>query len=145
MILPKGSIISLAAKSEYDPLNPNAATWHAISEHNRSELSQEVERIEKQHRTINGSMRKWWVADKHTWSTSWDMLPHTSTYTVDNKWGGQDIETFYAANPGDFWLQIRKPDATFTIANVVFKSFSKSVQKRGRYEFWKIDLSLEEV
>lgn len=145
MTLPKGSIWKWAAKSEYDPLNPGAATWHDISEHNRSELSVSIERIEKTHRTVNGSLRKWWVADKRSWSTSWDMLPHSVTYTVDGKWGGSEIEAFYNANPGDFWVSIKQPDASTVVYHVVFKDFSKSVQKRGRYEFWNIDLSLEEV
>jgi hypothetical protein len=143
MILPKGSIMSWTLT--HDPLNPNATVWNDISEHNRSELQVSVERIEKTHRTANGGLRKWWTADKKTWSTSWDMLPHSATFTVDGKWGGSEIESFYTANPGAFWLSITKPDATRGIYRVVFKDFGKGVQKRGRYEFWNIDVSLEEV
>lgn len=143
--LPKGSIMSWAAKSEYDPLNPGAATWHPISEHNRAPLQVSTERIEKTHRTSTGLLRKWFVADKKTFNTSWEDLPHSATFTVDGKWGGSEIETFYSANYGDFWIQIRQPSGTQNIYRVVFKDFGKSVKKRGRYEFWDIDVSLEEV
>lgn len=131
--------------SNYDPASPGSATWNNISEHNRAELSVDVERIETTTRTVNGSLRKWFVADKRTWSTSWDMLPHSATFTVDNKWGGSEIENFYNTVPGDFYISIRQPDGSGGIYHVVFKSFSKTVQKRGRYEFWNIDVSLEEV
>jgi hypothetical protein len=145
MNLPKGSVISLAAKNEYDPLNPGAATWHALSEHNRAPLSIDTERIEKATRTARGSLRKWFIADKKTISTSWENLPHLASKTVDGKWGGAEIEAFYVANYGDFWVQVRQPDGTTTVYNMVFKSFGKSVQKRGVYEFWNIDASFEEV
>lgn len=145
MNLPKGSIMSIAAKAEYDPLNPGAATWHPVTEHQRSALSVSIERIGEEHRTVNGSMRKWFVADKRTFSTSWEGMPHSATFTVDGKWGGSELEAFHAANYGDFWLQIREPSGTTTVYKVVFKTFSKSIAKRGRYEFWDIDLSLEEV
>lgn len=142
MILPKGSIMSWASLAEYaeDP-----KVWHAVSEHNRSELNVSVERIEKSHRLANGTLRKWHVADKRTFGTSWDMLPHNFAYTVDGNWGGEEIEEFYNDTPGDFYLSIMTPDGVGSEYHVVFKDFSKSVQKRGLYEFWTIDISLEEV
>jgi hypothetical protein len=130
---------------DYDVLNPGAATWNDISEHNRAALQVSVERIENSHRTASGRLRKWHVADKRTWSTSWEGLPHAVMFTVDGKWGGEEIEAFHADHVGDFWLQISQPDGTKEVTQVVFKDFSKSITKRGRYEFWDIDVSLEEV
>lgn len=46
-----------------------------LSDHNRSEIAFEPERIEKRQRTINGRMRSYHVADKMTFSTSWENLP----------------------------------------------------------------------
>ena len=145
MFLPKGSILSFAAKSEYDPLNPGAATWHDASEHNRAPVQVSVERIEKAHRTAAGTQRKWFIADKKTWSTSWENLPHGALFTVDGKMGGEELEGFYSDNYGDFWLKVRQPDGSDSIYQVMFKDFGKSIEKRGRYEFWNIDLSIEEV
>lgn len=145
MYLPKGSLISWASKAEYDPLNPLTATWHDVSEHNRAPVQVSVERIEQSHRTVSGTMRKWFVADKRSWSTSWENLPHTTEFTVDGKWGGSEIENFYNVQYGDFWLRIRQPDGSDGVYQVVFKDFGKTIEKRGRYEFWNIDASLEEV
>jgi hypothetical protein len=93
----------------------------------------------------NGTMRKWFIADKVTLTTSWDMVPHDLNFTVDGYWGGSDIENFYRTNTGDFWAQVRLPDGSTKEYRVVFKNFDKSIQKRGRYEFWNISLALEEV
>lgn len=135
--LPKGSILSLGLAS--------TGPWNRLTEHNRAALQVDTERIEKSSRMANGTMRKWFIADKITLTTSWDMVPHDSTFTVDGYWGGSDIEAFYRANTGDFWAQVRLPDGSTKEYRVVFKNFDKSVQKRGRYEFWNISLALEEV
>ena len=46
-----------------------------LSDHNRSEMSFNSERIEKRERTINGRMRSYHIADKLTMSVSWNNLP----------------------------------------------------------------------
>lgn len=138
MILPKGSILQVATTALPEAKTP-------FTEHNRSEISVDYERIEKSSRMANARRRKWFIANKRTWSMSWEMLPHHSDYTVDGKWGGEQMETWHDSTNGDFWLYIRLPDATEEQVLVTIESFSKSVQKRGRYEFWNISLSLEEV
>lgn len=135
--LPKGSILSLGLSS--------TGPWNRLTEHNRAALSVDTERIEKSNRMANGTMRKWFIADKVTLTTSWDMVPHDLNFTVDGYWGGSDIENFYRTNTGDFWAQVRLPDGSTKEYRVVFKNFDKSIQKRGRYEFWNISLALEEV
>jgi len=116
-----------------------------ITEHNRSALDVDVERIESSNRMSNGTLRKWVVADKRTFSCSWDLLPAISTKTVDGKWGGVDIETFYNSNPGSFTLTIVNTHATDTYT-VVFTDFSKSVEKRlGTSDWWNVSITLEEV
>ena len=138
MLLPKGSIISVA-----DSDSPG--TKLELSEHNRGPLSVSVERIEQKQRMANGRMRSWYVTDKKTWSTSWEMLPHDSNKTVDQKMGAEEMEEFYYAQPGEFLLFVRTPDGTLTQYSVMFSEFSKTVSKRGIYEFWDIDMTLEQV
>jgi len=46
-----------------------------LSDHNRSDISMAMERIQNRKRMINGRMRSFHVADKVKISTSWDMLP----------------------------------------------------------------------
>lgn len=136
--LPKGSIMRW--------INPASPTVkNALSEHNRAPLAVSVERIEKTHRMANGTMRKYIVADKRTFSTSWEGLPSVASKTVDGKWGGEEIENFYNTVPGAFTIEIVAGDGTIDSYQVMFKDFSKTIEKRGVYDFWNIDLSLEEV
>lgn len=56
---------------------------NAVTDHNRSELGIDPERIESRKRMANGTMRKYFVADKHTFTVSWNDIPHLASQTVD--------------------------------------------------------------
>lgn len=116
-----------------------------ITDHNRSELSTDVNRIETPKRMANGSMRKYVIADKRTFSVSWSEVPHLKDYTVDGYWGGKEMETFYNTNAGVFTLKITNGDATVETFSVVFTSFSRDLSKRGLYDFWNVSVEMEEV
>lgn len=94
-----------------------------LSDHGRTELAFNKERIENRRRLINGGMRSYHIADKITMSWSWDMLPsrsfsndplfsnitgkQTSTsveYTADGGAGGVDLIKWYEENPGSFYM-----------------------------------------
>lgn len=53
-----------------------------LSDHNRSEMSFNPIRIENRKRTINGRMRSYHIADKMSFSVSWNLLPSRSYNTV---------------------------------------------------------------
>lgn len=126
---------------------PRLMRWNgnAITDHNRSQLSIDVERIEKKQRMSNGTMRKYIVADKRTFSTSWSMLPKLTSQTVDGFWGADDIETFYNTITGYFTLELTDADGESTDYTVMFSDFSKSIVKRGSVDFWEVSISLEEA
>lgn len=69
--------------------------YRALSEHNRQPISISTNRLEQVQRMSNGTVRKFYVADKLQLSISWSMLPSYSTFTVDEKWGALDIKNFY--------------------------------------------------
>ena len=95
-----------------------------LSDHNRSEMSFNSERIEKRERTINGRMRSYHIADKLTMSVSWNNLPSrayldvadfnasgisprkntTGEYTSDGGAGGMEILDWYENQKGPFWM-----------------------------------------
>lgn len=95
-----------------------------LSDHNRSELSFNSERIEKRERTINGRMRSYHIADKLTMSVSWNNLPSrayldvadfnasgvsprkntTGEYTSDGGAGGMEVLDWYENHKGPFWM-----------------------------------------
>jgi hypothetical protein len=149
LYLPVGSILKL---------NSNIT----LSEHNRQPVSISTNRIEKQQRMSNGSLRKYYIADKRSFSVSWVMLPSYSTFTVDGGYGALDLKAFYSgtANKGTgalsgqktFDLLIKTGTSTETV-EVVFSSFNLEVIKRNvkqktsdtAQEFWNLSISMEEV
>lgn len=116
-----------------------------ITDHNRSELGVEVERIESSKRMANGTLRKFVVADKRKFSVSWKDLPHLKDWAVDGYWGGREIETFHKNNAGPFVLKVTNGDGIVETWTVVFTNFSKDISKRGAYDFWQVNVAMEEV
>lgn len=126
---------------------PQLMEWagNKITDHNRSDLQISVERIETSKRMANGTLRKYVVADKRTFGTSWDDLPHDAAWTVDGFWGGRQIEEFYNNNAGSFVLRLTMGDGTIESYTVVFTSFSKDILKRGEFDFWQVSVEMEEI
>lgn len=138
MILPKGSILKFAELATPD-------TKTGLTEENRSEVDVTYERLGSKNRMTNGRMRGWYIADKRTFNVSWSMVPHDTAFTIDKMMGGQQMKNWYDSHPGEFYLWYRTPDGTEAQVMVLFDSFSFKVQKRGRYEFWNVTMTLVEV
>lgn len=99
-----------------------------LSDDNRGPLDFNIKRIETRERMINGRMRSYHIADKLTLSTSWDMLPSRSYFTVpefnpttgksphggqnnleytsDGGAGGVEILDWYENHQGPFWVYL---------------------------------------
>jgi hypothetical protein len=95
-----------------------------LSDHNRSPISFDKNRIENRQRLINGHMRSYHIADKLTISWDWEELPSRSfssspnfniedgkpvnldatQYVVDGGAGGVDIVNWYENHPGSFYM-----------------------------------------
>lgn len=118
---------------------------HLLTDHNRSELEISPNRIEKSNRMWNGTMRKYVIADKHTFSFSYNNLPKTTQWVVDGKWTGKDIRDFYRSKPGPFTLKVNHGDGEVETFTVMFSDFSMSIVKRGAYDMWKVNVELVEV
>jgi hypothetical protein len=140
----------------------NGTTWSKISDHNRDPLSVGWTRIERKNRMADGTLRRYTVGKKRTFSTGWTLLPsrRNATYggkagltTVDDGWGGEEIETFHNTVDGRFLMKLRKgideakaiTDGTIEIVPVMITDFTKDVEKRGIIDLWTISLTLEEV
>ena len=151
LTLPVGSILYFDTGT--DAVTP---TWTKLSEHNRSPINIDVDRIEKTQRMSNGSLRKIHIADKKNISSSWSNIPTYSTMTVDGGMGAEDIRAFYlnkgkgtfkvkisynAVSARDEILLASFTSCTFSISKRNVRSSSASVPQ----EFWDVSLSLEEV
>ena len=131
---------------------PSIMKWSdiVVTDHNRSPLQESVELIERKARMANGTLRKYVVAKKKTWSCSWDMLPAVNTVaggmnTVDGGMAGQEMLDFYNATNGSFTMRLYYGDGTQTLYTVMFNDFTREITKRGMVDLWSVSTSLEEV
>lgn len=163
------SIIKLryASGSEYDNANTTSTgTVLTLSDHSRSPLSVNHEIIEKTSRMADGTMRKYVVAKKSTYSCSWDLLPTIRSQVADGKADARDMKEFYdrycyspmhldlyymtnatergrAVNPAD-----RNNDANHykETKNVFWTSFTFEVVKRFRnFDYWNVTAEFTEI
>lgn len=105
------------------PVGLEGQDFLILSDHGRSELSIEKERVENRKRTINAHMRSYHIADKKNISWSWEMLPSRAfsgnpifgvetgkqtsisvEYTIDGGAGGVDLIDWYENHPGSFYM-----------------------------------------
>lgn len=140
--------------------NKTNLRFRRVTEQNRAPLSLNVERIESLQRMSNGTLRKYFIADKLNLSVSWEMVPSFRNETVDGGWGAEDLKEFYesAAGRGAFRIKLNPTvfstdlieqsdgaladDYTYT---VMFTSCDFTVVKRGLQPFWSVNISLEQV
>lgn len=129
-------------------------TWFQISDHGRDPLQISVERIENAQRMADGTLRRYVVAKKHTFSCSWSGIPSATGAQLANGQPGSWIENFHDTINGSFLVRLRAGsdrDTTFTgtqgtIYTMMITDFSKEVGKRSfTYDFWNLDITLEEV
>lgn len=116
-----------------------------VTEHNRSPVETDYDRIEQSTRVASGRMRKFFVADKRSFSISWTMLPETAARTVDGAWGASEIIKFFETTPGSFTLALVQSNNTVKQYTVVFTDFSANPVKRWGTYYYDVSLSLEEV
>ena len=138
-----------------------------ISDHGRAQMSETIERIETKTRMADGTLRRYTVAKKRSWSTSWSTFPSTNTSTgmrtVDGGWSGKQMEQYYRAQNDAFVMVLRNGSALgknppaltnlvlpfenddFYIVRVMFSEFSKDTIKRGPSDRLEISVTLEEV
>jgi hypothetical protein len=142
LTLPKGSILEIE----------DGGVWKKVTEHNRRELSIGNTRIEETKRMANGTLRKHYVADKLTFSLSWDMVPGNSINAVEGRssgvWAVDNLKTFYssAAGRSSFRIQIKKADLSYEGPyTVIFKEFSPTIVKRGIDTYYNLSIEFEEV
>lgn len=139
--LPKGSILEIESPTD---------VWNKVTEHNRNALEISTERIEDVRRMANGTLRKFYVADKKTFSVSWDFVPGTTTHIVDKDatWSIDSLRTFYDSATGraSFRIRIRKADNTYEGPyTVIFTGFQPSIVKRGIDTFYNLSIEMQEV
>jgi hypothetical protein len=152
MTLPVGSLLFIDTSTNDTPV------WQKLSEHNRSPLSISSNRIENTKRMANGTLRKYFIADKKNLSISWSSLPSYSTLTVDGGYGAVDLKTFYESSKGQGIFKVKISYNGVELRNepimlMSFTEFSASIIKRNvkgavgdaAQEFWDVSIGLEQA
>jgi len=134
-----------------------------LSDHNRQPISIQTNRIEKQQRMANGTLRKFFIIDKKSININWNMLPSLSTFTVDAGYGAMDLKSFYEgtaakasgalSGKSNFDVSLVYGGTATETFNMVFTACSFELVKRNvkqvpgdtAQEFWNVSLSMEEV
>jgi hypothetical protein len=124
------------------------ANEYVLSDHNRAPVSMDPQRIEITRRLANGTRRRYYVADKRTFQVSWDMLPSSSSQTVDGGIGAEELSTLYydADTVGIVQLNIARRNLTIESVDVHITDFTLSLSKRftnGHY--YDVSMTFEEV
>lgn len=152
--LPRGSAVQVYARDLYADPNDTTQSWIKLTEHNRKEIAVTTQRIEQSKRMSNGDLRKFFIADKKNFSFSWDMLPGTRIYTIDNQWGALDLIRFYESTEGQSTFSIRlnfaknganQESSGFEEYVVSCTSFNATLIRRGEVPFYNISMSLEQI
>lgn len=138
--------------------------FYYLTDDSRSDMQINIERIEYKKRMINGRMRAYHVADKKSFSVSWDNLATSSTQISEYKTtsGRQNIASakemldWYENHTGSFYLTLVYDTNTSASAvplryrveyyNVFFDNFSYVIKKRGpQHDLWDVSMTMVEV
>lgn len=151
--------------------DPNTGIWDLgtnffyLSDDNRSNVQISLERIEYKKRMINGRMRSYYVADKKSFSVSWQDLPTSASAVSEYRIpttnrskiaSAKQMLDWYEDHPGSFYLTLvyDNNESSESVPlkyrleyyNVFFESFSYSIRRRGaQHDFWDLSMTLVEV
>ena len=161
-LTPKGNIYNAttATTNGLSYLTRATPSFRRVSEHNRGPLTLDNNRIEQSTRMADGTLRKYFIADKLNISVSWDMLPSFRNETVDGGWGAEDIKAFYESSAGRAPFRVKINPTVYdpiliTADNgllsddytywVMFTSADFTVVKRGLQTYWNVTIAMEQV
>lgn len=117
-----------------------------ITDHNRRPVSVSTDKLMNEKRMINGTLRRYIVAEKRKWKVSWEDLFSKSERVVDGFWSAEDMKAFYDETPGEFLLTLTYGDGLVEDVLVMFEEFSYSITKRQvDSDWWDLDIGLVEV
>jgi len=117
-----------------------------VTDQGRAPLEVGTEKIMNEKRMVDGTLRRYVVAEKRTWSTSWENI--FSKRVFDGALGGEALRTFYQNTPGEFTLKLNYGDGSSESVLVMFSGFQYTVEKRSKGQngdIWTLSVELVEV
>lgn len=117
-----------------------------LTDHNRSELSINNNRIVNDIRTQFGDLRRYYRADKKSFSVSWNMLPQSSAETVDRNLGAEEMIEKFKNLTGVCTLKVYYDFGEEEEYRVLITDFEATLLKRWNpYRFYNVSLEMDEV
>jgi hypothetical protein len=117
-----------------------------LTDHNRSELNINNQRLVNDIRTQFGDLRRYFRSDKKSFSVTWSMIPQNFEYTVDANLGAEDMKDFFESKQGIVSMKIYFDFGDEQDYRVVITDFSFILRKRwDDYRFYDCSLTMEEV
>jgi hypothetical protein len=152
--LPRGALLQIYGVDAVANGGNGSAKWNTVTDHNRGPFTVSHNRIQQTQRMSNGTLRKFFIADKKSFSISWDLVPSYRTETADGYWGAEDLRTFYESTIGKGTFDIRinyakngasQASSGYESHTVSFTDCTFNLVKRGIQAHWNISISMEEV
>lgn len=149
-----------ATYKEYDASDQNPGLFLTLSDHSRSPLSMNYEIIENSRRMVDGTMRRYVVSKKKTFSCSWEMLPTIKSMVADGNADALDMKSFYEKycfspiNLSIIYGRNGQNDPAQIIDNpsysenlqVFWTSFNYDIVKRYKnFDYWNISAEFTEI
>jgi hypothetical protein len=117
-----------------------------LTDHNRSSLSISNTRLVNDVRTQFGELRRYYRADKKSFSVSWSMVPQNAESTVDRQFGAEEMINFFDSLTGAIDLKIYYDFGEEEEYTAVITDYSSVLLKRWLpYRFYEVSLEIEEV
>lgn len=135
LTLPKGSLVTLAGTQ--------------LSEHNRAAYDISNDELMANNRTVNGTMRRYFVASKRRFAIKWDFLPALDAKTVDGKAGRNSLKSIYTTNMGTSvnltYKEVNVSNVQVDVSHTVFiESYQETLVKRWDQQYWNVQITLVE-
>lgn len=147
------SIIKLSLNGSTTEFNGSIGGQLTLSDDSRTPLSVDYEVIENSQRMANGTMRKYIISKKRTFSCTWNMLPTSSSILIDKHADANKLKKFYELYchaPLSMTLYHKKNNDTTNgyqeSYNVYWTSFNYEVVKRLKnLDYWNVNVEFTEI
>lgn len=123
-----------------------------LTDHSRSPLAVDYELIETSSRMANGTMRKYVIDKKRSFSCAWPMLPTINSMIVDGLSNANTMKKFYELNSNNLMtlslFHARNGGSSMTpeTYNVFWQSFDYEIVKRYRnFDYWDVSVDFLEA
>lgn len=121
-----------------------------LSDHNRAQLDQSYIEVAGSDRMSDGTLRRYIVSRKRTFSTSWTDLPDHNNdpgalMTVDGGLPVQGLKSLYENTTGPLVMVLRDGRGDEQTLQVFITELTTNLKKRGRVDLYDVSITIEEV